>query len=594
MAIAPDGRLFVCQQGGQLRVIKNGALLTAPFVSLPVNSDSERGLLGVAFDPNFATNQFVYVYYTTQSAPIHNRVSRFTANGDVAVPGSEQAIVDLENLSAGNHNGGAIHFGPDGKLYVAVGENANASNSQNLATRLGKILRINSNGSIPSDNPFFNTAGANPAVWAWGLRNPYTFAFNPGGPQMFINDVGQSTWEEINDGIAAANYGWPDVEGPNPNPNPNPTFRGPRYFYANDDTTCAISGGAFYSPTTFQFPADYAGDYFFADLCAGWIKRLDQTTNVATTFATGISQPVDVLVSNDGSLYYLARGGGGGVFRVVFTPSGGVPPAPALSASTNALTLSLAWTNSTGATSYRLEAGTASGAVNLFNADLGNIRSIEGVVPPGAYFVRVRAVGPQGVSAASNEVQATVAGAGPCATPPPTPTGYAAQGSGLNANFSWNASPSTTFYVLEAGSTSGAANLFQGSVGLITSLAATGPAGTYFTRVRAANACGVSAPSVEAPVSLTCNAAAPTGFSATKTGTLVTFRWSASAGATSYRIQVGAASGLSNLLNVDVGAGTAIIVNTAGAPTGTYFVRVVAQTACGLTGPSNQGTVAVP
>src|SRR5258705_4333479 len=125
MAFAPDGRLFVCQQGGQLRVVKNGALLATPFVTLTVDSNGERGLLGIAFDPNFAANNFLYVYYTATTPAIHNRVSRFTANGDVALAGSEVAILDLNNLSgATNHNGGAIHFGPDGMLYVAVGENA--------------------------------------------------------------------------------------------------------------------------------------------------------------------------------------------------------------------------------------------------------------------------------------------------------------------------------------------------------------------------------------------------------------------------------------------------------------------------------------
>src|SRR3954451_6628471 len=154
MAFAPDGRLFVCLQGGQLRVIKNGALQAAPFVSLSVNSSGERGLLGIAFDPNFSSNQFVYLYYTTSTSPIHNRVSRFTASGDVAVNGSELALIDLDNLStATNHNGGAIHFGPDGKLYVAVGENANGANAQSISTRHGKILRINADGTIPADNP---------------------------------------------------------------------------------------------------------------------------------------------------------------------------------------------------------------------------------------------------------------------------------------------------------------------------------------------------------------------------------------------------------------------------------------------------------
>lgn len=200
MEFAPDGRLFVCQQGGQLRVIKNGALLSTPFLSLAVDSSGERGLLGIAFDPNFSSNNFVYVYYTNGTAsPRHNQVSRFTANGDVAVAGSELVILTLDNLSgAANHNGGAVHFGPDGKLYVAVGENANSSNSQTLNNRLGKLLRINSDGSIPTDNPFYNTAtGLNRVIWSMGLRNPYTFAFQPNSGRMFINDVGRAPGKRL-------------------------------------------------------------------------------------------------------------------------------------------------------------------------------------------------------------------------------------------------------------------------------------------------------------------------------------------------------------------------------------------------------------
>src|SRR5262249_39606229 len=155
-----------------------------PFVSLTVDSSGERGLLGVAFDPNFASTQFVYVYYTATTPITHNRVSRFVANGDVAVPGSEAIILDLDALSgATHHNGGAIHFGPDGKLYIGVGENANGANAQTLDNLLGKILRIDGDGTIPSDNPFFDvTSGRNRAIWALGLRNPFTFAVRPGSP----------------------------------------------------------------------------------------------------------------------------------------------------------------------------------------------------------------------------------------------------------------------------------------------------------------------------------------------------------------------------------------------------------------------------
>ena len=323
MEFAPDGRLFVCQQGGQLRVIKNGVLLPTPFVTVNTDSSGERGLLGIAFDPNFQTNNFIYVYYTVPGTPPHNRVSRFTANGDVAVAGSELPILNLESLSsATNHNGGAIHFGSDGKLYVAVGENANSSNSQTLSNRLGKMLRINSDGSIPSDNPFFNTAaGDNRVIWALGLRNPFTFAFQPNTGRLFINDVGQSTWEEINDGIAGSNYGWPNTEGATS----DPLYRGPLFTYAHgttDTTGCAITGGTFYNPPLVQFPSSYVGKYFFADLCSGWIRVMDPSNNTATDFATGIPNPVDLKVGADGSLYYLAIGAG--VFKVQCT-SGRIP-----------------------------------------------------------------------------------------------------------------------------------------------------------------------------------------------------------------------------------------------------------------------------
>jgi glucose/arabinose dehydrogenase len=309
MAIAPDGRVFVCQQGGQLRVVKDGALLPTPFVTLTVNSSGERGLLGVAFDPAFETNRFVYVYYTATTPTIHNRVSRFTAAGDVAAPGSEFVLMDLETLGATNHNGGAIHFGVDGKLYVAVGENAVPSHAQTLANRLGKMLRINADGTIPDDNPFFDEAiGLNRSIWALGLRNPFTFSVQPASGRIFINDVGQGAWEEINDGMAGANYGWPATEGPTS----DPRFVTPFHAYDRRGTgECAITGGAFYNPAAAQFPAEFVGTYFFADLCAGYIKRLNPADRGVAGFATGIPAPVDLKVSDEGSLYYLARGSGG-------------------------------------------------------------------------------------------------------------------------------------------------------------------------------------------------------------------------------------------------------------------------------------------
>jgi glucose/arabinose dehydrogenase len=324
MAFAPDGRLFVCEQAGKLRVIKDGALLAAPFVTLSVDTSGERGLLGVTFDPGFALNQYVYLYYTTATSPQHNRVSRFTANGDVALPGSETVIWDVDTPGPGiAHQGGAIHFGPDGKLYVAVGEHGDAASSPDLSIQVGKILRINPDGSIPLDNPFYNvTTGGSRAIWARGLRNPFTFAFQPGAGRMFINDVGDETWEEINEGVAGADYGWPATEGPTT----DPRYRSPIYAYRHGSASpagCAIVGGAFYNPPVQQFPSSFLGRYFFADYCNRWIRVLDPATGLAEDFASNIITPVDVKVGPDGALYYAARWGGV-VYRVHAIGSG--PP----------------------------------------------------------------------------------------------------------------------------------------------------------------------------------------------------------------------------------------------------------------------------
>jgi glucose/arabinose dehydrogenase len=318
MAFAPDGRLFVTQQGGEVKVIDaGGTLLGTDFTSFTVDSAGERGLLGMAFDPNFASNNLVYFNYTTPDGP-RNKVVRVTANGNQAVLDSEDQLFQLPLLSgATNHNGGAIHFGADGKLYVAVGENANASLAQQMNTRLGKMLRYNKDGSIPTDNPFYNSAsGANRAIWALGLRNPFTFAVQPGTGQIFINDVGGGAFEEVNLGEAGANYGWPETEGFHS----NPAYKNPLYAYANDSETCAIAGGTFYNPSNATFPASYVGDYFFADLCAREIYHRD-SGGAVTTFAspTGGGGIVDLDIGPDGALYYLSRGSDA-VYRIGFTP----------------------------------------------------------------------------------------------------------------------------------------------------------------------------------------------------------------------------------------------------------------------------------
>jgi glucose/arabinose dehydrogenase len=321
MALAPDGRIFVAEQAGRLRVIKDGALLSAPFLTVPVTSDGERGLLGVTVDPGFAVNRFVYVYYTAAS-PVVNRVVRYTAsaaNPDVADPASARVIVDGIPSQSGYHNGGALHFSPDGKLFFAVGENHSGGNAQSLSSMAGKLHRINPDGSIPSDNPFGSS------IWALGLRNPFTFDIERATGRIFINDVGQSTYEEIDEAWTNAgglNFGWPTTEGPTT----DSRFKTPFHYYTHASGQCAITGGAFYDPATVNFPAQYAGDYFYADYCGGWIKGVDLTTKAESTLlaASGSRAPVDIDVAEDGSLYYLARGEGR-VHRVRFVDSGTAP-----------------------------------------------------------------------------------------------------------------------------------------------------------------------------------------------------------------------------------------------------------------------------
>ena len=324
MEFAPDGRLFVAEQRGILRVLKaGGKLATFLDISGRVASAGERGLLGIAFDPGFPNNHYVYLYYTqraTGTTPTHNRVIRVRARGDRAASGSEKLIFRLNNLSsATNHNAGAIHFGKDGKLYVAVGDNANGENAQSLRTLKGKMLRINKDGTIPQDNPFYkHSTGTNRAIWALGLRNPFSFAIQPHKGRMFINDVGEQRWEEINRGAAGANYGWPRYEGPES----NLMYRNPVFAYRHGSTKstgCAITGGAFYNPTTKRFPSGYVGDYFFADLCSGWIRRLDSATGEVSGFASGLGSPVALEVSKGGGLYYLSRSGTGSVEKIRYT-----------------------------------------------------------------------------------------------------------------------------------------------------------------------------------------------------------------------------------------------------------------------------------
>lgn len=330
MTFAPDGRLFVSEKSGTLRVIKNGSLLPTPFLTLSVNDFSERGLLGIAFDPEFATNRYLYLYYTRSTDPIKNRVSRFTAsssNPDVVESGSEVILLDNIPSDAGNHNAGALQFGNDGKLYIATGDGGqDHTTSQNKESLAGKILRINTDGTIPSDNPFVTVPNARGEVWAMGLRNPFTFTFHPTLGTMMINDVGQDIWEEVDLGAKGANYGWPTCEGSCDNPD----FVNPIY-QSYHPVMASIAGASFYTGN--QFPSDYKHYYFFGDYVKNFIKKLDYTNgNVVTDFAIDTPSPVSIREGTDGALYYLSIGDGA-VYKISFadsTPTPTVTPTPTL------------------------------------------------------------------------------------------------------------------------------------------------------------------------------------------------------------------------------------------------------------------------
>ena len=308
LAVAPDGRVFLCEQTGALRVIKGGRLLPEPFLTLAVDSRWERGLIGVELDPSFATNGFVYVTYVAADPYPHHRISRFAARGDAAMPGSEVVLLrgddqrKLGGVVPAGHQGGALHFGRDGKLYIAIGEQTARQPAQRLDTFQGKLLRINPDGTIPGDNPFFAKAkGKYRAIWAIGLRNPFTFAVQPVTGRIFINDVGDNKWEEVDEGIAGANYGWPESEGATK----DPRFRGPIHTYP----VASVAGGAFCpSGASSGFPAEYQGKYFFMDFVHGWIKVLDPDhPSRVETFATGLTRPCDLAFAPGGGLYVLLR-----------------------------------------------------------------------------------------------------------------------------------------------------------------------------------------------------------------------------------------------------------------------------------------------
>ncbi|APV50036.1 hypothetical protein BWI17_10280 [Betaproteobacteria bacterium GR16-43] len=331
----PDGRVLAMQQNGIIRIVKGDVLLAANFWGVPnVDSTNERGCLGIVPDPQFATNKFIYIYCTiTNGTASNNRIIRVTEANDTIVANSQVTIFQLPNVPSATrwHMGGALRFGIDGKLYVAVGNHEDnpqppaTANSQNLASAFGKILRINKDGTIPSDNPYVGVAGAYTAIWNLGHRNPFSFDIQPVTGRLFSGDVGQGTWEEVNDGTRGGNYGWPEFEGPENDSRFSPPF----YAYNHSTGGCAITGVAFYNPVTAQFPSSYTGKFLFQDFCQGNIRTLDPANAAVANFVGGISFPTNLALANDGSLYYMARNqqtgnpnpGGGTLSKITYTGS---------------------------------------------------------------------------------------------------------------------------------------------------------------------------------------------------------------------------------------------------------------------------------
>src|SRR6266545_2416289 len=343
LTLLPDGRVFVTEQLGKVRVIENDVLLDTSFIDITAETlgDQERGLLGITVDPDFAINGYVYLYHTANSPTAHNRIIRVTAsaaNPNVADVATKRTVVDLEDIetpqdtevTATWHDGGALHFGADGKLYVAVGDHRHSAYAQDDTTTKGKILRVivNSDGSwaVPDDNPFCTTPGTLTCLnYRKGLRNPFTFAIQPGTTDLFIGDVGNNSWEEVNVALASDssdsyNFGWPMTEGDFSNAT-YPNFKRPAHTYphgTNSGQGCAIVGAGFY-PVGGPWSSEYHGKFFFMDFCGtgsnstgtpgGVMRMFDPATNAVTEFATGLAFPIALAIKADGSeLYYLERG----------------------------------------------------------------------------------------------------------------------------------------------------------------------------------------------------------------------------------------------------------------------------------------------
>jgi glucose/arabinose dehydrogenase len=290
-----DGRIFVVEQGGSIRVVRDGVLQTTPFldISSRVLSGGERGLFSVAFHPQYATNHFFYVYFTTQTNG-DIRIERFTAtSAEVADPASSTLILTVGHSQQGNHNGGLLTFGPDGMLYAGLGDGGGGGDpfhtGQDPDSLLGSLLRLDMSVTpyaIPPNNPFVGHGNNRGEIWAKGLRNPWRYAFDATTGLLYIADVGQNAHEEVSVQPAATgglNYGWSIMEGLSCfNPTTNCSQTGlvlPVLDYATHvNGTCAITGGYVYRGS--RIPA-IRGHYFYSDSCAGFLRSFRYENGIA-------------------------------------------------------------------------------------------------------------------------------------------------------------------------------------------------------------------------------------------------------------------------------------------------------------------------
>jgi glucose/arabinose dehydrogenase len=333
-----SGRLYVNEQAGRVRIVeKDGSLREQPFVDLTdrVGSGGERGLLGLAFHPRYADNRRLFVNYTDRDG--NTVISELTASADglSADPASEKVLLQVEQPYA-NHNGGELAFGPDGYLYIGLGDGGSAGdphgNGQNRDVLLGKLLRIDVDATptdgkpyaIPADNPFAAGGGA-PEVWAYGLRNPWRFSFDVQTGDLYIGDVGQGQWEEIDRQPAGSpggeNYGWNVMEGRHcygaTSCDQRP-YLPPIAEYSHEGGNCSVTGGEVYRGTA---QPELAGIYVFGDYCSGRLFTLnvDEGTIVPkevlksdaaiSSFGTAEDGEIYLTDQSSGRLYHVVVGG---------------------------------------------------------------------------------------------------------------------------------------------------------------------------------------------------------------------------------------------------------------------------------------------